>query len=161
MATGHNILLSPAVDIARVAHGGRTFESFGEDPLLQARLAVPVIQSIQNHGVQTCIKHYIVNNQEYLRNTIDVQIDERTLHEIYLRPFSAAVQAGGVAAVMGSYNKINGTYACEHQHILTAILREELGFRGYVMSDYLANHSTADSANAGLDWELSNQKLWG
>lgn len=159
--TGHNILLSPAVDIARVPHGGRTFESFGEDPLLQARLVVPEIQAMQAHGVQACIKHYIVNNQEYQRNSIDVQIDERTLHEIYLRPFRAAVQAGDVAAVMGSYNKINGTFACEHRYVLTTILREELGFRGYVMSDFLANHSTADSANAGLDWELSDPKLWG
>lgn len=159
-ATGHNILLSPAIDIARAPHAGRTFESFGEDPLLQARLAAPVIEAIQAHGVQACIKHYVANNQEHERNSIDVRVDERTLHEIYLRPFRAAVHAG-VASVMGSYNKVNGTFACEHPQLLTTILREELGFRGYVMSDFLANHSTAESANAGLDWELSNQKLWG
>lgn len=160
-ASGHNVLLSPAVDVARAPHGGRTFESFGEDPLLQARLVVPIIRAIQAHGVQSCVKHYIANNQEHQRNSIGVHIDERALHEIYLRPFLAAVQAGGAAAVMGSYNKVNGTYVCEHPYLLTTILRDELGFRGYVMSDFLANHSTAASANAGLDWELSSHKLWG
>ncbi len=113
-ATGHNVQLAPAVDIARAPRGGRTFESFGEDPLLQARMVVPEIQGIQSHAVQATIKHFIANNQEYRRFTIDVRIDERTLHEIYLPPFEAAVREGAVAAAMGSFNRINGTYACEH-----------------------------------------------
>lgn len=159
-AAGHNILLGPAVDIARAPLGGRTFESFGEDPLLQARLVAPEIEAIQSQAVAACIKHYVVNNQEYQRSTIDVQVDERTLQEIYLPPFAAAIRDGHVAAVMGSYNRINGTYACENRHTLAEILREQLGFRGFVMSDFLANQSTVESAHAGLDWELG-AKMWG
>ncbi len=153
--TGHNVLLGPAVDMARAPLAGRTFESFGEDPLLQSRMVVPEVQAIQRHGVQTCLKHYIVNNQEFDRNSIDVHVEERTLHEIYLPPFEAAIKLGGAASVMGSYNRINGEFVCENPHVLSHILRDELGFRGWVMSDFLANHSTVESANAGLDWELT------
>lgn len=159
-ATGHNIFLGPAVDIARAPLGGRTFESFGEDPLLQASLVGPEIQAIQSHAVLACIKHYILNNQEYLRNSIDVYVDQRTLQELYLPPFVAAVREGRVASAMGSYNRIDGVYACENRHILTELLRDQLGFRGFVMSDFLANASTASSALAGLDWELG-AKMWG
>ncbi len=161
IANGHNILLGPAVDIARAPLAGRNFESLGEDPLLQSRLVVAELQAIQARPVQACLKHYIVNNQEYQRREIDVRVDERALREIYLPPFAAAVQQAHAAAVMGSYNKINGTYACENAHTLTAILREQLGFRGWVMSDFMANQSTAESANAGLDWELTMAALWG
>jgi beta-glucosidase len=158
-ATGHNVMLGPAVDIARAPVGGRTFEAFGEDPLLQACMAAAEIAAIQAHGVQACLKHYLANNQEYQRNTIDVQVDERTLQEIYLPPVAAAVRAG-VASVMGSYNKVNGTYACENPHLLTTILREQLGFQGWVMSDFLATPSTVAAANAGLEWELG-PRHWG
>lgn len=160
-AHGHNVLLGPGVDIARAPWAGRTFESFGEDPHLQARLVVPEIEAIQRHRVQACLKHYVVNNQEYQRNSIDVRVDERALQEIYLPPFRAAVQEGRVASVMGSYNKINGVYACENPHTLTTVLREQLGFRGWVMSDFMGNQSTVESARAGLDWELTMQPLWG
>jgi len=160
-AHGHTILLGPAVDIARAPLAGRTFESFGEDPLLQARLVSQEIQAIQAHPVQACIKHYLVNNQEYQRGSIDVRVDERAIQQIYLPPFSAAVQRGRVASVMASYNRINGTYACENSYILTTLLREQLGFRGWVMSDFMANHSTAESANAGLEWELADGGVWG
>ena len=153
--TGHNVLLGPAVDMARAPLAGRTFESFGEDPLLQSRMIVPEVQAIQAHGVQTCLKHFVVNNQEHDRNSIDVRIDDRSLHEIYLPPFEAAIKLGGAASVMGSYNRINGTFACENPQVLSSILRDELGFRGWVMSDFLANHSTVESANAGLEWELT------
>jgi beta-glucosidase len=153
--TGHNVLLGPAVDMARAPLAGRTFESFGEDPLLQSRMVVPEVQAIQAHGVQTCLKHFVVNNQEHDRNSIDVRVDERTLHEIYLPPFEAAIKLGGAASVMGSYNRINGEFACENPHVLSSILRDELGFCGWVMSDFLANHSTVESANAGLEWELT------
>lgn len=160
VATGHNVLLGPAVDIARAPLGGRTFESFGEDPLLQARMVAVEIPAIQAHGIQACIKHYLVNNQEYQRTSVDVQVDERTLQEIYLPPFAAAVQQGQVASIMGSYNKINGVYACENASTLTMILREQLRFRGWVMSDFMATPSTAAAANAGLEWELGDER-WG
>ena len=158
--TGHNILLGPAVDIARAPLGGRTFESFGEDPLLQTRVVASEVAALQVHAVAACIKHYLVNNQEYKRNLIDVQVDERTLREIYLPPFVVAVQQGHVAAVMASYNRINGTYACENPFTLTKILRQELGFCGFVMSDFMAAMSTSPSALAGLEWELGT-KMWG
>ncbi len=154
-ATGHNVLLGPAVDIARIPVGGRTFESFGEDPLLQSRLIVPEVQAIQRHGVMVCLKHYVVNNQERDRNSVNVHVDSRALFEIYLPPFEAAIKLGGAASLMASYNQINGDYACENPIILNQTLRDELGFRGFVMSDFLANHSTAQSANAGLGWELT------
>ena len=160
VATGHTILLGPAVDTVRTPLAGRTFESFGEDPLLQARLVVAEIDAVQAHGVQVCIKHYLVNNKETQRSTIDVQVDERTLQEIYLPAYGAAIQQAGVAAVMASYNRLRGLYACEQPHLLTAILREQLGFRGWVMSDFMATQSTAASANAGLDYELG-PRWWG
>jgi len=154
------VFLGPAIDIACVPVGGRTFESLGEDPLLQARMVVPEIKAIQSHSVVACIKHYLANNQEFKRSFIDVQIDERTLREIYLLPFVAAIQEGYVASIMGSYNRINGTYACENPFILNHVLREELGFRGFVMSDFFATHSTVESVEAELDWELGT-KMWG
>ena len=160
-AHGHNVLLGPAVDLARAPLAGRTFESFGEDPLLQARMVVPEVEAIQGHAVQACLKHYIVNNQEYQRNSIDVRVDERALQEIYLPPFAAAVQQARAASVMGAYNRINGTFACENPHTLTMILRDQLLFRGWVMSDYMANQSTVASAKAGLDWELTMFGHWG
>lgn len=159
-ATGHNIFLGPAVDIARVPLGGRTFESFGEDPLLQASLVGPEIQAIQSHYVLACIKHYIANNQEYQRIGIDVQISERAIQEIYLPPFAAAVREGRVGSAMGSYNRINGVFACDNRHTLTELLRDQLGFRGFVMSDFLATQSCVGSVLAGLDWELGT-KMWG
>jgi beta-glucosidase len=160
-ATGHNVQLAPGVDIARVAVSGRTFESFGEDPLLQARMVVPEIQAIQAHPIEATVKHYVANNQEYQRATISAEVDERSLQEIYLPPFEAAVREGHVAAVMGAFNKVNGTYACENRYLLTNVLREQLGFQGWVMSDYGANHSTAESANAGLDQEQPSAGQWG
>jgi beta-glucosidase len=160
-ATGHNVQLAPAVDIARTPRGGRTFESFGEDPLLQSRMVVPEILGIQAHPVEATIKHFIANNQEYRRFTIDVRVDERTLREIYLPPFEAAVVDGAVAAAMASFNRVNGAYASEHRQLLTELLRGELGFRGWVVSDYEATWSTVASALAGLDQEQPAGRFWG
>ncbi|MBA3943736.1 MAG: glycoside hydrolase family 3 C-terminal domain-containing protein [Herpetosiphonaceae bacterium] len=159
--TGHNVMLSPALDIARVSVGGRTFEGFGEDPLLSGRMGVAEIQGIQSHSVEATAKHYDVNNQETNRMTVNAQVDERTLQEIYTLPFASAVKDGNVAAAMCAYNKINGTYACENTHLLTDILKQQLGFQGWVMSDSTANHSTVASANAGLDQEQPAGTFWG
>lgn len=160
-ATGHNVHLAPAVDIARASRGGRTFESFGEDPLLQSRMVVPEIEGIQAHPVEATIKHFIANNQEYRRFTIDARVDERALREIYLPPFEAAIVDGAVGAAMASFNLVNGTYASEHGELLTELLRGELGFRGWVMSDYEATWSTVESATAGLDQEQPSGRFWG
>jgi len=152
-ASGHNVFLGPAVDIARVPVGGRQFESSGEDPLVNSRIAGAQIDAIQSHEVLACLKHYAVNNQEYERSSVDVAVDERTLRELYLRPFEVVCQTSGVASMMGAFNRVNGAYACEHATLLTKVLREEWGFRGWVMSDYGATHSTVPSALAGLDQE--------
>lgn len=161
LASDHNVSLAPAVDIARVPLAGRTFESFGEDPLLTSDLGVAVARGIQSHPVQACAKHFAVNNQEHQRATIDAVIDERSLMEIYLPSFEAVVHDGEVASVMAAFNRVNGVYACENAELLSTILREQFGFRGWVMSDYGANHSTAASANAGLDQEQPAAGHWG
>ena len=160
-ATDHNVSLAPAVDIARVPLAGRTFESFGEDPLLTSDMGVAVARGIQSHPVQACAKHFAVNNQEHQRATIDAVIDERARMEIYLAPFEAIVHDGEVASVMAAFNRVNGDYACENAELLSTILREQFGFRGWVMSDYGANHSTAPAANAGLDQEQPAAGHWG
>ncbi|MFT3797412.1 glycoside hydrolase family 3 protein [Microbacterium sp.] len=159
--TDHNVSLGPAVDIARVPIGGRTFESYGEDPLLAARTGVAFVKAVQAEGVQACAKHYAINNQEDHRSSIDAVIDERTMMELYLPPFEALVQEGQVASMMASFNRVNGTFACDNSELLTDILRDRLGFRGWIMSDYGANHSTAESANAGLDQEQPGEGFWG
>ncbi|VXB78842.1 Beta-glucosidase [Microbacterium sp. 8M] len=160
-ASDHNVSLGPAVDIARVPVGGRTFESFGEDPLLQSAIGVAVVRGIQEQGVQACAKHYAINNQEDHRSSVDAVIDERTMRELYLPPFEALVREGGVASMMGSFNRVNGAFACENPQLLHDILRRDFGFRGWIMSDYGANHSTAEAANAGLDQEQPNEGFWG
>lgn len=159
--TDHNVSLGPAVDIARVPLAGRTFESFGEDPHLAGRTGVAYVKGVQAQGIQACGKHYAVNNQEFQRHGIDVIIDERTLRELYLPPFEALIREGGVASMMGSFNRVNGDFACEKPELLRTILREVFEFRGWIMSDYGANHSTAPSANAGLDQEQPNEGFWG
>jgi beta-glucosidase len=151
--TGHNVLLGPAVDIARTPLWGRAFEAFGEDPLLMSRLAVSVIRGIQQHPVLATVKHFAVYNQETDRFTISADVDERTLREIYLPPFEAAVREGHVGAAMCAFNRINGVYACGNP-LMNDVLKGDFGFRGFVMSDYNATPAdTAQAANAGLDQE--------
>ncbi len=153
-STGHNVLFGPGLDIVRIPTFGRLFESLGEDPVLTGLMAARYIQGVQSHAVVATAKHYNVNAQEENRLEVDAQLDERTLQEIYTLPFEVAVKDGQIGAVMGAYNKINGTYCCEHPHLLTEILRQQLGFRGWVVSDFQATHSTVEAANAGLDVEL-------
>lgn len=160
-ATDHNVSLGPAVDIARVPVGGRTFESYGEDPLLTSRIGVAFVQGVQAQGVQACAKHYAINNQEDHRSSVDAVIDERTMMELYLPPFEALVHDGEVASMMASFNRVNGDFACENPMLLRDVLRDRLGFRGWIMSDYGANHSTTEAANAGLDQEQPGEGHWG
>src|SRR5713226_4050842 len=156
-ATGHNVVLGPELDIARIPVFGRLFEALGEDPWLSGQMAVRYVQGIQCHPVVATAKHYNVNTQEENRFEADAQLDERTLREIYTPAFEAAVKDGQVGSVMGAFNKVNGIYSCEHRHLLTDILKQQLGFQGWVMSDYEAAHSTVESANAGLDQEMPNE----
>ncbi len=148
-----NVFLAPAMNIARVPMNGRNYEYYGEDPFLAGQTAAAVSRGIQHNPVVATAKHYAVNNQETDRSSVSADVDARTLHEIYLPAFEAAVQQGGAGSVMCAYNRVNSVYACENPTLLTRLLKEELGFDGWVMSDWGATHSTAPAANAGLDQE--------
>jgi beta-glucosidase len=157
-ARPEHLLEAPGVNIARVPQNGRNFEYFGEDPYLASRMVVPEIRGIQSAGVLAEVKHYAANNQEDARKIIDEIIDERTLREIYLPAFEAAVKHGNVAAVMCAYPSVNGLFLCENFHLLKDVLRGEWGFQGFVQSDYTANQSTLPAANAGLDLSMKNDE---
>ncbi|KAH9992698.1 glycoside hydrolase family 3 protein [Xylariaceae sp. FL0662B] len=151
---GIHVLLGPVSGpLGKIPHGGRNWEGFGADPYLQGIAMAETIEGIQSVGVQANAKHYILNEQELNRETISSVIDDRTMHEIYLWPFADSVHAN-VASVMCSYNKINGTWTCENDEVLNGLLKEELGFQGYIMTDWNAQHSTSPAANAGLDMTM-------
>jgi beta-glucosidase len=151
---GNLLIESPDINIARTPHNGRTFESFGEDPFLSGRLAVAYVQGVQGHPIIANVKHYAGNNQEQNRMRVNDVIDERTLRELYLPAFEAAIVEGHSASLMGAYNKVNGAYCCENDVLLNQILKGDWKFAGFVTSDFGAVHSTAPSAKAGLDLEM-------
>jgi len=157
-ARDKDMLLSPAINIVRTPLGGRTYEYMSEDPFLNKKMAVPLIVGLQDNDVMACVKHFAANNQETNRDFVDVQIDERTLREIYLPAFEAAVKEGKAYSIMGAYNKFRGEYLCENDYMLNKILRDEWGFKGVVVSDWAAVHSTAKSLNSGLDIEMGTPK---
>lgn len=149
-----HVLEGPGLNLARVPQGGRNFEYFGEDPFLTGTMGVAEIRAIQAHGVIAMAKHYVANEQETARTSVNEIIDDRVLHELYLLPFEMAVKEGDVAAVMCSYNSVNGPHACEDRHHLTDVLRGQWGFKGYVQSDFFAVHSAAPTLRAGMDHEM-------
>ena len=152
VARNQQVLLSPMVNLVRVPYAGRNFETFGEDPLLAGAIVAAEIEGIQQNGMMATVKHFAANNQEQDRLTIDATVDERTLHELYLPAFEAAVKAG-VASVMCAYNQINGQFGCENTHLLQDVLRRDWGFEGFVMTDWWARHSLDALAN-GLNVEM-------
>jgi beta-glucosidase len=153
-ALGRDMILGPTVNINRVPLWGRNFEGYGEDPYLTARLGVAYIQGVQGEGVIPSVKHFAANNEEFERHRIDEKIDARTLHEIYLPAFKAAVQEADVWTVMSAYNKVNGVNCAENVPLLTDILKKEFGFKGFVVSDWGSTYSTANTVNAGMDLEM-------
>ena len=153
-AHGRDVLLGPCLNIQRVPQGGRNFESYGEDPWLASRMAVAFVRGVQGEGVIATPKHFAVNNQETNRTSVDARVDERTLNEIYLPAFKAAVQEAGAWAVMSAYNKLNGFWCSENPPLLTDILKRDWAFKGLVMSDWGAVHSVVPAANAGCDLEM-------
>ncbi len=157
-ARDKDMLLSPAINMVRTPLGGRTYEYMSEDPFLNKKIAVPLIVGLQEKDVMACVKHYAANNQETNRDFVDVQIDERTLREIYLPAFEASVKEAKSYAIMGAYNKFRGEYLCENDYMLNKILRDEWGFKGVVVSDWAAVHSTAKSLKSGLDIEMGTPK---
>lgn len=153
-AKDRNTILGPCVNINRVPHGGRNFESFGEDPFLTSRIAVSYVKGVQSEGVVATTKHFAANNQETDRTTINVKVDKRALYEIYFPAFKAAVQEAKTQAMMCAYNKLNGSYCSENEMLLNAVLKKEWKFDGLVMSDWGAVHSVEGPILHGLDLEM-------
>ncbi len=152
-----NIMLGPSLNIQRTPLCGRNFEYMGEDPFLTSRIAVNYIEGEQAQGVASCAKHFAANNQETQRGSINVEMDERTLREIYLPAFRASVQEAGVLSVMGAYNQFRGQHCCENDYLLNQILKNEWGFKGLVMSDWSGVHSTDLAAMNGMDLEMGTR----
>jgi beta-glucosidase len=154
-----HILLGPAMNIHRAPMCGRNFEYLGEDPFLAGRIAVPYIRGLQAQGVMATAKHYAANNQEYDRNNVSSDMDERTLREIYLPAFRASAQEGKVAAFMTSYNLLNGVHASQHDTLINRILKDEWGYDGIVMSDWSSVYDGVAAAAGGLDLEMPSGKF--
>ena len=158
---GKDVILGPAVNIQRLPVGGRTYEYLSEDPILSAALALRYTQGVQDQGTAVCIKHFAVNNQETNRGSVDAQVDERTLREIYLKPFERAIVEGGAMSVMPAYNKVNGDYCSENEHLLNEILRGEWGFKGMTVSDWGGTHSTMGAMLHGLNVQMTGDNYLG
>lgn len=153
---GKDVVLGPGVNIYRTPLNGRNFEYMGEDPLLASRMVVPYIKGLQSNGVAACVKHYALNNNEVNRHTSNVIVDDRTLYEIYLPAFKAAVTEGGAWSIMGSYNLYQNQHGCHNKRLLRDILRDEWGFDGVVISDWGGTHDTAEAVENGLDLEFGS-----
>lgn len=151
-----DVLLGPGVNIYRTPLNGRNFEYMGEDPYLAGVMAVPYIQELQKNGVAACVKHFALNNQEKWRGTVDVDLSDRALYEIYLPAFKKAVQEGGAWSIMGAYNKIWDQHCCHNERLLNDILRDEWGFDGAVITDWGGAHDTKEAALNGLDIEMGS-----
>ncbi|HML24303.1 MAG TPA: glycoside hydrolase family 3 C-terminal domain-containing protein [Aggregatilinea sp.] len=154
LSIGVDIVLGPGTNMKRTPLCGRNFEYFSEDPHLAGRMAASLINGVQSKGVGTSLKHFAANNQEEQRFTIDAQIDERTLHELYLAAFEYAVKNAKPWTVMCAYNRLNGTYASQHHYLLTDVLKDRWGFEGVVVSDWGAVHDRVEALDAGLDLEM-------
>ncbi len=158
-ARGVNFLLGPGVNIARSPIAGRNFEYLSEDPYLNSTIVVPYIQGVQSEGVIATVKHYALNDQEYNRHNVSSDVDERTMREIYLPSFEAAVTQGHVDAVMNSYNLINAVHATQNEFLNLKVLKGEWGFQGILMSDWDATYDTVGAANNGLDLEMPGPRF--
>jgi beta-glucosidase len=154
-----HILLAPGMNIARTPLGGRNFEYLGEDPFLAGTTAAAYIRGVQSAGVLATAKHFVANDQEWDRTHISSEVDQRTLHEIYLFPFERAVKQGQVASVMTAYNLLNGTYCSHSKYLIRDVLEKDWGFSGFVMSDWHAAQDTMGAIEGGLDLEMPSGKF--
>ena len=148
------IMLAPAMNIYRAPMCGRNFEYLGEDPFLAGKIASAYIIGVQSQGVMATAKHLAANNQEFERHKVDSQVDERTLHEIYLPAFKASVLEGKVASIMNSYNLLNGIHTSEHDYLLNQVVKKDWGFNGFIMSDWGSTYDGLNAAKYGLDLEM-------
>src|SRR5437879_3766108 len=153
-AKGAHFLLGPGVNIYRAPMNGRNFEYFGEDPFLASRIAAGYIEGMQSQGVSATIKHFMGNNSEFDRHNTDSIIDERTMREIYLPTFEAAVKEAHVGAIMDSYNLTNGAHMTQNGYLNTDVAKKEWGFDGIMMSDWTSTYDAVAAANGGLDLEM-------
>lgn len=151
-----DVLLGPGVNIYRTPLNGRNFEYMGEDPYLAGEMAVPYIQELQKNGVAACVKHFALNNQEQWRGSVNVDLSDRALYEIYLPAFKKAVEEGGAWSIMGAYNKIWDQHCCHNERLLKDILRGEWGFDGAVITDWGGAHDTKEAALNGLEIEMGS-----
>jgi beta-glucosidase len=151
-ALGIDVSLQPFVNIDRDLEFGRGYNTFGEDPFLTGEMGVAEIKGIQSQHVMAQIKHYVA----YDSNGSNIFVDDQTLHEVYVAPFDAAIRRADVSSIMCSYNRVNGTFACGNESTLTKILRDEIGFKGFVTSDWGAVHAV-NFINAGLDMEMPGE----
>ena len=158
---GLNVILGPTVNIQRMPFGGRNFESYSEDPYLSSRLAVSFVKGVQSGHIIPTVKHFVCNNAEWERMRVNSRVSRRAMEEIYFPSFKAVVKEAGAWGVMSAYNKINGQYASENEFLLDSILRQKWGFKGIVISDWDATHSTVPSAKAGLDIEMPQPVFFG
>jgi beta-glucosidase len=157
---GAHVLLAPTVNLHRHPLAGRNFECYSEDPFLTAEAAVAFVRGVQGQGVATTTKHFAGNESEYKRMTINSVVPERALRELYLVPFEQVVARADAWGIMAAYNRLNGPYCTDSHWLLTELLKEEWGFDGFVVSDWLATHSTVDAARSGLDLEMPGPPAW-
>ncbi len=160
LALDNHVILAPTVNIVRTPLWGRNFETYSEDPFLAGRLGAAYVEGLQGEGVGASLKHYAANNQEIGRMSVSVEVDERTLREIYLAAFEHVVKSANPWTVMASYNKVDGVYATENRRLLVDILKDEWGYDGVVVSDWGAVHATASAANGGTDLEMPGPPQW-
>lgn len=159
---GVQVVLGPTINIHRTPVGGRNFECYSEDPYLSGMLAAAFTDGVQGQGIGACIKHYVCNDSEFERHTISVEVDERTLREIYLRPFQIAIERSNPWTIMAAYNRINGVYACSHDRLVNEVLKGEWQYDGLVISDWFAAKETVPNALGGLDLEMPGPAIaWG
>lgn len=156
-ARGKDIILGPGINILRSPLCGRNFEYLSEDPYLNSRMAVGYIKGVQDQGIAACVKHYLANNQETWRFSVDVNMSERALREIYLPAFKASVEEAGVHTIMGAYNQFRGQHCSHHSYLLDTVLKQEMGFTGAVISDWDAVHDTKEALTTGLDIEMGSE----
>jgi beta-glucosidase len=159
---GVQVVLGPTINIHRTPIGGRNFECYSEDPYLSGMLASAFTDGLQAQGIGACVKHFVCNDSEFERHTISIEVDERTLREIYLRPFEIAIKRSNPWTIMAAYNRINGVYACSHDRLVNEVLKGEWQYDGLVISDWYAAKETVPNALGGLDLEMPGPAIaWG
>jgi len=159
-AKGANVLLAPTINLHRHSLGGRNFECYSEDPFLTGVIATAFVQGVQSQRVATTLKHFVANDSEFERNSIDVQVDERTLREVYLLPFEMAIRDGEAWGVMSAYNRLNGSFCSENVWLMKTVLRDQWGFDGLLVSDWFALRSTTESIKAQCSLEMPGPGRW-